>query len=75
MDKMLYPTIAYLITSVRRSGPMLTKSFGAYDENPRTQHLCLWESQQDAEEVLRGLPDPEMWVVLEVIVSDSREDP
>lgn len=73
--KGLFPTTAYIITSRRKSGPKLTKSYGQYDEGsglgpdlPNDSHLCLYETREQAERAFAEIKDPEFWMVLEVVV-------
>ena len=79
-DKGLYPTLAYILTAKRKSGPMLTKSYGQYDvgsgpgpDLPNNSHLCLYESPEGAQKALDSMPEADRlsngWVVLEVQVS------
>lgn len=74
LDPTPHPTLAYIITVKRKSGPLLTKSFGSFDNKATSRaHLHLYESRKEAEEALEDTlfsgRERDGWEILEVVVS------
>ena len=69
MKERLYKTMAYVVTSRRKSGPDLAKSYGNQDA------MSLFLTLEDAKAQLGRIPqeDHKYWMILPVFIYSNEE--